>query len=30
MADWNAELGEVLAEGRRPSVIDMGTIDATH
>lgn len=30
MADWNAELGEVLAEGRRASVIDMGTIDATH
>ncbi|WP_202109728.1 hypothetical protein [Bordetella sp. 02P26C-1] len=30
MADWNAELGEVLAEGRRATVIDMGTIDATH
>ena len=30
MAEWNAELGEVLAEGRQRTVIDMGTIDATH
>lgn len=29
MADWNAELGQILNEGRSPTVIDMGVIDAT-
>ncbi|OWT69228.1 MULTISPECIES: YdaU family protein [unclassified Achromobacter] len=30
MADWNAELSRELAQGRRPTEIDMGVIDASH
>lgn len=29
LADWNAELRDVLNEGQRPMVIDMGVIDAS-
>lgn len=29
IADWNAELRDVLTEGQRPMEIDMGVIDAT-
>ncbi|MFY3577038.1 hypothetical protein ACOTI8_30535 [Achromobacter xylosoxidans] len=29
IADWNAELRDVLNEGQRPMVIDMGVIDAS-
>ncbi|WP_454676657.1 hypothetical protein [Achromobacter marplatensis] len=29
IADWNAELRDVLTEGQRPREIDMGVIDAT-
>lgn len=29
IADWNAELRDVLTEGHRPMEIDMGVIDAT-
>lgn len=29
IADWNADLRDVLSEGRRPMEIDMGVIDAT-
>lgn len=30
IADWNAELRDVLTEGHRPMEIDMGVIDASH